>query len=230
MKLTADATGFEYRHQLLTHQILVAVAFLTYLFDRDDVVWYFVKGSADHSRDWERALFAAGTLLIGIAALLSTWARARASNTSASGDQRVYFFTCLRDLGDWFYSVGLGTLAPRLGFLILAIGEAIRIVRVRLREKRMTEDAIAGGVSSDELGRQWHNAMPIASSGTQGGWLASFRLEIIKWMMCLTMIIFTATLRDSLAEGLAVASFLIWALLNGKEQFRVPNLDAVARR
>ena len=68
------ATGFEYRHQTLTHQLVVLAAFLTYLIDRDDIVWRFVRDTSTPHR-WERALFILATILIAAGAALSTWAR-----------------------------------------------------------------------------------------------------------------------------------------------------------
>jgi hypothetical protein len=58
------ATDFEDRHQTLLHQFLVAAAFLTYLIDRDDVVWRFVKDRTA-SRELERTLFASLTIYAG---------------------------------------------------------------------------------------------------------------------------------------------------------------------
>ena len=37
------ATDFEYRRQTLLHLIVVGLAFLTYAFQPDDVVWALVK-------------------------------------------------------------------------------------------------------------------------------------------------------------------------------------------
>jgi hypothetical protein len=67
------ATDFEYRHQTLVHQLIVAAAFLTYLIQRDDVVWRFGKDSTA-PRELERFLFALATLFIAIGAGVSTWA------------------------------------------------------------------------------------------------------------------------------------------------------------
>ena len=39
------ATDFEYRHQTLVQQFIVAAAFLTYLVEGEDIVWRFVKDS-----------------------------------------------------------------------------------------------------------------------------------------------------------------------------------------
>jgi hypothetical protein len=66
-----SATGFEVRHQTLLHLLIVSLAFLTYLFTPDDVVWAFVKHST-HTRLLERSLFAVATLLIGTGAGICT--------------------------------------------------------------------------------------------------------------------------------------------------------------
>ena len=48
------ANNFEYGHQKLVHLLIVAIAFLTYLVDRDDIVWRFVKDSTS-PRTWSAA-------------------------------------------------------------------------------------------------------------------------------------------------------------------------------
>ena len=70
------ATDFEYRHQWLLHELILGVAILTYLVDRDDIIWRFVKLSSTDARPSERTLFAVATLLFGISAWICTRARA----------------------------------------------------------------------------------------------------------------------------------------------------------
>src|SRR5271166_303439 len=113
------ATNFEYRHQTLVHQLIVGAALLTYLIDRDDVVWRFVRNSYT-PRLWERSLFIVATILIAMGAGLSTWARA----VSRPGPQY---------LGELLYAIGLGSLMPLSGFIILIAGEALRILRLMRR-------------------------------------------------------------------------------------------------
>lgn len=108
------ATNFEYRHQTLVHQLIVGAGFLTYLIDRDDIVWRSVRNSSA-PRLWERALFIAATVLIAIGAALCTWARAVHRPTS---------------LGELLYAIGLGALMPLPGFIIVVFGEAFRLLRL----------------------------------------------------------------------------------------------------
>ncbi len=53
------ATDFEYRHQTLVHLLIVAISFLTYLIDRDDIVWALVRGQP-HQKFLERLPFRFG--------------------------------------------------------------------------------------------------------------------------------------------------------------------------
>jgi hypothetical protein len=46
------ANNFEYGHQKLVPLPIVAIAFLTDLVDRDDIVWRFVKDSTS-PRTWD---------------------------------------------------------------------------------------------------------------------------------------------------------------------------------
>lgn len=201
------ATDFECRHQTLIHQFLVAAAFLTYLLDRDDVVWRFVKASTA-SRELERCLFTVATLFIAFGAGISTWARAyrRPKGTPSAGPYR--YLRHPRHLSDLSYAIGLGSLAPLCGFVILLVGEALRVLRLIGLDDERTQSFQQGPVSV---------ASPLAYPAAQerdSGWRNAFRKEAVKWGILLTMIVFVVTLRDRLAEALAASSFLIGLLLN----------------
>lgn len=102
-----------------------------------------------------------------------------------------------RYIGEFLYAIALGSLAPLAGFLILGAGEAIRLLRLALRK--------------DEIAPR----EPVA-------WPQAFRLESVKWGLFLTMIVFTITLIDRVAEVLAGASVLLWLTLNARRAGR-PN-------
>ena len=63
---------------------IVAAAFLTYLIDRDDVVWRFVKDSAA-PQELQRALFTVATLFIVVGAGICTWAPGHHRPESTTG-------------------------------------------------------------------------------------------------------------------------------------------------
>ncbi|HEX4810976.1 MAG TPA: hypothetical protein VH325_18705 [Bryobacteraceae bacterium] len=197
------ATKFEVRHQVLIHQLIIACAFLTYLFDRDDIVWKFVKESPA-SRELERTSFVIATVVLGAAAGISTWASAyrnqdlRANSKQSSHTGPYRYFRYPHSMGDLFYAIGLGSLAPVEGFVILLAGEAIRLLRLTL--------------SDDEL--------KYNTTRTDRQWSGAFRIEAAKWGILLTMIVFTITLNDRVAEVLAGTSALVWMLLNARRQRR----------
>jgi hypothetical protein len=170
------ASDFEVRHQRLLHQLLVLAAFLTYLVDRDDIVWLFIKNSGGHVRGRERAVFAIATMLFAVAAYLCT--RARIHGRSRAGYR-----------GEFLYAIALGSLAPLAGFVILTAGEAIRLSRLAAR---------GGGFAEKE-------AIP---------WTEALRAQAVQWGLLLTMIAFTITLEDRVAEILAGLSVLVWITLN----------------
>lgn len=175
-----QATDFEYRHQLFLHELILGAAVLTYLVDRDDIIWRFVKMNPADARPLERAWFAAATLLFGISAWLCTHARAHRS---------PHRLLCL---GDYLYALAVASLVPLAGSVILTIGEGIRIFRLL---RRGTESTELEGLRISE-------------------WGIALRRESIKWGLFLTMIVFTITLRDRIAEIQIGVSIVFWALLN----------------
>ena len=176
------ASNFEYRHQTLTHQFIVLAAFLTYLIDPDDIVWRLVRDTSTPHL-WERVLFILATILIAAGAALSTWAR-----TVSVVPVALRFRPCY--LGELVYAVGLGSLLPLPGFVILVAGESLRIFRLIRREQDQSHPP------------------PVI------GWGRAFRKEAVKWAIFLSMIAFVITLKDRVADVLVALSFLIGLLLN----------------
>src|SRR5215468_208920 len=80
------ATEFECRHQKLVHQSILAIAFLIYLVDREDVVWRLVKNTAmPHAL--ERFVFISATIFIAVGVGLCTWGSAhRAARGTRNGE------------------------------------------------------------------------------------------------------------------------------------------------
>lgn len=137
------ATDFEYRHPTLVHQLIVGAAFLTYLFQADDIVWWLVKEHpSPHAL--ERVLFILATLLIGAGAGLSTRVR-----MSPSHNHRRF------SLGEFLYAIGLGSLAPVSGFFILLVGEGVRILRLMKRDDQGIETASSGTTAIRREAVKW---------------------------------------------------------------------------
>jgi hypothetical protein len=189
------ATLFEARHALLVHQLIVGLAILTYLFDREDIVWRFVKGTAE-PHQLERFLFILAAVFVAAGAALCTWARGRGTAKLASGSDSQRTPQCALYLGDMCYAIGLGSLLPVAGFTILVSGDALRIFRLIRRE-------------SDPANR---SSLPVAPRKLR--WSAAVRKEAIKWGILISVIVFSITLVDRQADILVGLSFVLGTLLN----------------
>jgi len=186
------ATGFEFRHQKLLHLLIVSAAACTYLIDGEDVVWRFVKNTATPHTS-ERAAFLAAAVLVAAGAVLCTWARAHepAGQTAIAPS-----ILRLRYLGEFCYAIGLGSLLPLAGLVILVAGEGLRVLRLT---GRMADEA----------------QHPIsAADGPPPQWSTGVRREAVKWGILLTMVVFVITLRDRYADVLVLASFAVGSLLS----------------
>lgn len=180
------SSKFELRHQNLLHQLLVAAAFVSYLYDPEDIVWRFIKNTPS-PHQFERALFIVATIAVFLGAVLCTWSRAHRKLKATASVDPSSEIDGPQALGEILYAIGLASLFPLSGFLILVVGETLRVVRlVSLKDDR-------------QLDTHWLNA---------------FRLEAVKWGILIAMIIFVITLRDRVAEYLAGASFLVGLLVN----------------
>jgi len=192
-ELQIRATEFEIHHAKLLRRTLVAIAWATYLLDREDAVWRFIR-QYPYRRLLEHFAFGIAAVLIGVAAALCT--RAAASEPaekvgpSAGPFDRNNPFPPAQLLGEWLYAIGLASLVPLLGSVLLVAGESIRVTRLGL------------------LVRKGHDAkleQPIPGSR----WGRALRLQAVKWGVFLTMIVFAVTLVDRFADFGIVASILL---------------------
>jgi protein-S-isoprenylcysteine O-methyltransferase Ste14 len=210
------ATDSEFRHQTLLHLLLVSLAFLSYLLVPDDIVWAFVRDSA-HPHLLERFLFAIAALFIGAAAAICTWARAypppQTNSPSADGPYRYLRYP--NHLGNLFFAVGLGSLAPLPGFILLVGGQALLDFRSISRAEHDLRRAVDSQQMHPSVPRLLPSFRPcLPAKGDAPNWKQAFRQESAKWGLFLTMIVFTVLLVDRVAEILALASLLLWLLLN----------------
>lgn len=183
------ASEFERRHAMVLRLCVYAAAFSAYFFDRDDVVWRFIR-ELPSRRSLEHFAFLIATLMIAAGAWLSTRADAYAADTYAGP-------TGLR--GDWLYAIGLSTLAPLAGCVVLMSGESLRILRLAVRARQ--------GVADD------------IRNPTDPRWGYAVRRQAAKWGVLVTMVVFTITLMDRVADYGIVASVAVWAVLNWSRFF-----------
>jgi hypothetical protein len=124
-----------------------------------------------------------------------------------------------RHLGDLFYAMGLGSLAPALGFIILLAGEGIRVFRLTRREDERARNFLQHPSPAPQP------LAPAIVKKLDPIWKKAFRQEAVKWGLFLTMIVFVITLKDRLAEVLACASFLVGLVLNAPIFGHSPGID-----
>jgi hypothetical protein len=210
------ATDFEYRHQTLVHQFIVAAAFLTYFVDGEDIVWRFVKDSSG-PRVFERFFFIVATVFIVVGAAICTWACVYRRPESATGMESYRHLHRSRYFGDLLYAIGLASLVPLWGFIILVAGEALRVFRLIQREDPRARNFLQHPLPAVSP------LIPPAAQESRSRLGKAFRQEAVKWGLSLTMVVFVITLKDRLAEVLAAASFLIGLLLNAPIFSRAPS-------
>ncbi len=202
------ATAFEIRHATLLRQLIFVAAFATYFVDPDDVVWRFIRQYPSR-RLLEHGLFLIATLLIGAAAILCTRSGAFIA-PAGPGDALSASYGRLRraqHFGEWCYAIGLASLAPLWGSVLLITGESIRILRLVRYERALSKDR-------ESLNDQSARALKGKPDEPALDWGSAFRLQVTKWGVFLTMIVFTTTLIDRVADYGIVASVLAWLPMN----------------
>ena len=140
------ATAFEFRYRFWFIFLLFWAAFSFYLVDHRSAGVALVRllSSGPATESAVHVIFGLAALLIGIAALLRTWAaaylqseRVHDANLRTEGVVADGPYRHVRNplyLGNLLLAVGMGLIASRLGFLILVGGHLIFLLRLIGRE------------------------------------------------------------------------------------------------
>lgn len=226
------ATEFEFRYRSLLNLFHFWIAFQLYSLDRINIVWAFVHWNNPRGDFIARIVFGFGALLVGLAAAVRTWAAAYL-RSEVVHDTALHTETLVADgpyrhvrnplyLGTFLLSLGLGLLASRSGFVVLAVGAAVRILRLIGREEAELEKQ--QGESFREFCRRVPRLLPslhprVPAAGLNPQWGQAFRGEAFMWGFFLTMVGFTITLQDRVADTLAVATLALWFLQRVMQRF-----------
>lgn len=124
--------------------------------------------------------------------------------------------------GTFLMSVGMGLLASRSGFVVLAAGAAIRILRLIRREEAELEKQ--QGESFLEFSRRVPRMFPslrprIPAAGLRPQWGQAIRGEAPMWGFFFTMLGFTVTLQDRVADVIVGATLVLWFLQRAVRRF-----------
>ena len=117
----SHTASFAIRHPFLIHGVLVILCWLTYLLDRQDVVWRFIKDSPN-ARSLEHLAFACAAACIGLGVWLGAWP---AGNFTGDAGQTVRSIR-RRSIGEILHVIGIASLLPLAGSVALICAEAIR--------------------------------------------------------------------------------------------------------
>jgi hypothetical protein len=141
----------------------------------------------------EQVAFGVGTLVLLGCAVLETWARA-------------YPQPVILLLSRLLFALVVGLLVPLSGTIILIVGEALLVFRLFVRGQE---------AASVDRSRPHGSAVP--------RWGEAFRQAVSKWGLAATMILFTLTLKDTVAEIGASISLVVWLALNFSRLIQSPD-------
>jgi hypothetical protein len=187
----SQRSPFALRHPFLIQSILVTFCWLSYLFDREDVVWRFIKGSPN-SRLLEHLAFGLAAVCIACGILLGAW---------PSGNREVAGQTPRsirrRSLGEIFHAIGIASLLPVSGSIAFVCAESLRSIHyARLRIDASTSSPFAQAAAPSQDGNH-----PIRRI---------FLRHIAGICAFLSMLAFSITLSDRVADALFAATGLVF--------------------
>jgi hypothetical protein len=185
---------FAVRHPFLVHGVLVLVCWSAYGFDRVDVVWRFIRDSG-HAQTLEHYSFALAALLIGLGIWLGAWPSGRGANLAFRNPNAIR----RRSLGEILHAIGIASLLPVAGALLLILGESIRsTLYARWKIHAFTRQS----------GSSANPSLPAASSLS----LRFFARYVSGICAFLSMLIFSITLRDHQADALFATTAVVFVV------------------
>ena len=233
MKFQAGDTEFRNRFWIIGASY--GLGFVLYVFDKTNAAvylaqWILGSGVSQDSGQFGhavRTIFAFGTILVLLAALVRSWATAYLHSTVVH-DADIHSERLLADgpyrhlrnplyLGNILMAAGVGFLASRLGFLVIVLGNLIIVLRLIRREE-------AGLLASQgESYRHYYEAVPslfpalrprIPAGLGRPNWRDGFFGESFVWGFVAGMAAFTVTLSLAWYGALSGLGFAVYFLQN----------------
>jgi protein-S-isoprenylcysteine O-methyltransferase Ste14 len=224
------ATDFEFRNRFWLIGLIFGFAFFTNTFDHVVVA----QAIADHlaglllanANSLVRIILAIGTLLVGCACLIRTWATAYL-RSEVVHDGKIHSEALVADgpfrlvrnplyLGNLFLAAGTGLLAPRSGFVFLLAGMTIFVLRLIGSEEAQLEQEQGERFREfcRRVPRLWPRLRPdVPASGLKPRWGQAFVGEIFMWGFFVGMLAFALARKVALLCGFGAAGLLFQILL-----------------
>jgi protein-S-isoprenylcysteine O-methyltransferase Ste14 len=170
-------------------------------------------------------LFALGTAITALAALIRTWAGAYL-HSSVIHDGALHGENLVADgpyrhvrnplyLGNIFLATGVGFLASRSGFVFIVLANLIIVYRLLLREEATLLASQGEGYRRyyAAVPRLWPSLVPrVPASGAKPNWADGFTGELMMWSAAAAMAVFTATERIAYFWAVFGAGMVIYFL------------------
>ncbi len=221
------ATEFEFRHRFYFIASIYYVGFACSAIDHRGVAAWLIHTFGWPDRPARHLLFGAATLLTVAAAALRTWAaaylqsevvhdtRLRSEKLVADGPYRH-----LRNplyAGAWLLTLGVGLMASRLGFVVLACGITWFTLRLIGREEAVL--AASQGSTFLDFKRAVPSVIPslrprVPAFGRPARWAQAFRGEAFMWVFAFAMLLYAVTLRARITFTLFFAALIGYVILN----------------
>ena len=187
---------------LIVRAALLLVGLSTYLISPDDVVWRFIK-TAPHARVLEHALFGVAAAILGFALLLKVKASANPENQHNHGRSRI-----TATGASLLQAIGIGSLLPLPGFLLLVLGDATATLLLYGR------DSIAEDPSAELDSRRDRSSLQASR------WGIALATHIGLCFAFLSMAIFSVVLIDRVADVLFALTALVSIAANSRPFLR----------
>lgn len=220
------ATDFEFRRRFWIIFLLFWAAFAAYWIDHRSAGVALVRLFGPVTDAALHGIFGLAAAVIGIAALVRTWAAAylqservhdanlRTEGVVADGPYRhlrnpLYF-------GNLLLAIGMGLVASRIGFLILVAGHLIFLLRLIGREESelLAKQGERYRAYFDAVPRLWPSLRPrVPASGLQPRWPQAFFGEIFFWLLFAGTAYFAVTLNGRSIPVVAVVGMAIYFIM-----------------
>lgn len=224
------ATLLEFRHRWWVIFTIFLVAFSAYFIDpKTSAVaiadWIAARLGTTASADSYRLVFAVGSLLVFVAAILRTWGTSYL-RADVMRDSRVHTERLVADgpyryvrnplyIGNILLAIGVGLMASRIGVVILVAGMTWFVLRLIGREE--AELARDQGEAYQRYRGTVRKLLPsltprVPPAGNVPHWGPAIRVEAAYWLMALALGVFALTLNVRLfwaIFGCGVAATLL---------------------